>query len=105
MTLLVSTFRAAVVASVCFAFAGHAAAATPYKTLGQPNLNGKTLGSRCAPADAKFNFLNDGGFAMHGPSGIAIDPRGRVFVTDFGGRRVLTWPNFEALQPARRRMP
>src|SRR5262245_6190505 len=74
------------------------AAAPDYRVLGQPNLAGTTLASRCPGANAQFNFFNNGGFEMHGPSGIAIDPRGRVFVTDFGGRRVLTWPDFEALQ-------
>lgn len=30
--------------------------------------------------------------------GIAVEPHGRMYVTDFGGRRVLTWPNVNALQ-------
>lgn len=77
---------------------GLAAAAPPYRVLGQPNLASLTLATRCPAANARFNFLNDGGFLMFGPAGIAIDPRGRIFVTDYGGRRVLTWPNFDALQ-------
>src|SRR5690348_2508509 len=77
---------------------GEAAAAPGYQVLGQPNLARTTLASRCAQANARFNFKNNGGFQMFGPSGIAVDPRGRVFVTDYGGQRVLTWPNFEALQ-------
>src|SRR5688572_9203429 len=72
-----------------------------YSVLGQPNLAGTTLASRCPGANARFNRTNDGGFVMHGPSGIAVDPRGRLFVTDFGGKRVLTWPNFSALTACR----
>ena len=75
----------------------NATAAPAYRVLGQTGLSGTTLASRCPGVNARFNFLNDGGFEMFGPSGIAIDPRGRIFVTDFGGRRVLTWPNFDAL--------
>jgi mannan endo-1,4-beta-mannosidase len=74
-----------------------AAAAPPYRVLGQPDLASTTLATRCPGANARFNFKNDGGFQMFGPSGIAIDPRGRVFATDYGGRRVLTWPDFDAL--------
>ncbi|MGB8701859.1 MAG: glycosyl hydrolase [Thermosynechococcaceae cyanobacterium] len=73
-------------------------AAPSYRVLGQPTLADKTLASRCTAANARFNFKNDGGFEMHGPAGIAVDPRGRIFVTDFGGQRVLTWPNIDALQ-------
>ena len=73
-------------------------AAPPYRVVGQPDLGGITLASRCPGANARFNFSTAGGFDMHGPSGIAIDPRGRIFITDFGGRRVLTWPSFAALQ-------
>lgn len=80
------------------AVAGQAFAAPIYRVLGQPDLAGTTLATRCAGANARFNFSNADGFDMHGPSGIAIDPRGRVYVTDFGGKRVLTWPDFEALQ-------
>ncbi len=71
--------------------------AAPPTPLGQPNLAATSLASRCPDANARFNFKNDGGFEMYGPSGIAIDPRGRVFVTDFGGGRVLTWPDVSAL--------
>lgn len=35
---------------------------------------------------------------MHGPAAIAIEPHGRLFVTDYGGRRVLTWLNVDKLQ-------
>lgn len=90
------TFRAlaAAVLAALVAWPVHAAAPTP---LGQPTLSGTTLASRCPDAKARFNFANDGGFDMYGPAGIAIDPRGRVFMTDFGGRRVLTWPNVTLL--------
>ena len=91
----------ALAALVAFASPGHAAPA--YRTLGQPTLADVTLASRCADANAQFRFSDEGGFDMFGPSGIAVDPRGRIFVTDFGGQRVLTWPDFDALtscQPA-----
>jgi sugar lactone lactonase YvrE len=90
----------AIAATLC---ATTASAAPPYRVLGQPTLADNTLASRCADAAARFNYSNAGGFDMYGPSGIAIDPRGRIFVTDFGGQRVLTWPDFDALascQPA-----
>ena len=77
--------------------AGGALAAPAYRVLGQPTLNGTTLASRCAGANARFNFDGGGGFDMHGPAGIAIDVGGRIFVTDFGGKRVLTWPNVDSL--------
>jgi mannan endo-1,4-beta-mannosidase len=67
--------------------------------LGQPTLSSTTLASRCANADARFNFRWDPGFGeMFGPSGIAVDAGDRLYVTDYGGQRVLTWPNFEALE-------
>lgn len=69
-----------------------------YRVLGQPALIDVTLASRCADANARFNFSNTGGFDRYGPAGIAVDPRGRIYVTDFGGQRVLTWPNVEALE-------
>lgn len=73
-------------------------AAPGYRVLGQPTLAGKTLDSRCADANAKFNFKNDPDFGgLKGPSGIATDHLGRLFVTDFGGGRVLMWASFEAL--------
>jgi mannan endo-1,4-beta-mannosidase len=75
---------------------GSAGAQPSYRVLAQPNLAGTTLASRCPGVNARFSFSNPD---MHGPAGIAVDPRGRLFVTDFGGRRVLTWPNFDALQP------
>jgi hypothetical protein len=64
--------------------------------LGQPTMNSTSYVSRCASPYASFTFnINNGG--MYGPSGIAVDPRGRLFVTDYGGQRVLTWPDFESL--------
>jgi mannan endo-1,4-beta-mannosidase len=72
-------------------------AAPDYRLLGQPNLASTTLATRCADARARFNFDGAGGFKMYGPSGIAIDPRGRLFVTDYGGKRVLTWPDVDSL--------
>ena len=83
--------------AISLAMSAAAQAAPGFRALGQPDLAGTTLASRCANANARFNFSNAFGFDQHGPSGIAIDPRGRLFVTDFGGNRVLTWPNFEAL--------
>lgn len=72
-------------------------AAPVTRTLGQPSLGDTTLASRCPDADARFNFANDGGFEMYGPAGIAVDPRGPIWVADFGGRRVLGWPDATAL--------
>ena len=74
------------------------AAAVTYRTLGQPDTASTSLLSRCADANAQFNFSDASGFAMHGAAGIAVDPRGRLYVTDFAGKRVLTWPNVDALQ-------
>jgi mannan endo-1,4-beta-mannosidase len=96
-TFLKRLTAALLLASVSSISANAVDAAPTYRVIGQPNLAGTTLASRCAGVNARFNFRNDGGFAMYGPSGIAIDPRGRIFITDFGGRRVLTWPNFDAL--------
>lgn len=79
-------------------FVAVGANAAPYRVLGQPTLAGTTLASRCPSATAQFSFRNAGGFNMYGPSGVVVDPRGRIYVTDFGGRRVLTWPNVNALQ-------
>lgn len=72
--------------------------AVDYRVLGQPTLADTTLASRCRNVDARFHFSTVAGFDMYGPSGIAVDPRGRIYVTDFGGQRVLTWPDVEALQ-------
>jgi mannan endo-1,4-beta-mannosidase len=72
--------------------------AVDYRVLGQPTLADTTLASRCRNVDARFNFSTTDGFDMYGPSGITVDPRGRLYVTDFGGRRVLTWPDVDALQ-------
>src|SRR5687767_1534486 len=74
-----------------------ALAAPDYRLLGQPELFETAQATRCPDPNARFNFLQEGDFEMHGPSGIAIDSRGRLFVTDFGGKRVLTWPNVETL--------
>jgi mannan endo-1,4-beta-mannosidase len=60
-------------------------------------MNGETLLSRCPDPAANFNYSPDNG-NMYGPSGIAVDPRGRIFVTDYAGRRVLTWPDVDSLQ-------
>ena len=85
------------IAWLSWGFASPAAAATNYRVLGQPDLASITLASRCADPNAQFNFSNSAGFDMHGAAGIAVDQRGRIYVTDFGGKRVLTWPNFDAL--------
>jgi len=67
--------------------------------MGQPALADTAFASRCADVNARFggNVDHSQDWGMSGPSGIAIDPRGRLYVTDYGGQRVLTWPNFEAL--------
>ncbi|MGE0825700.1 MAG: glycosyl hydrolase [Candidatus Binatia bacterium] len=75
-----------------------ATADVEYRVLGQPTLATTAFGSRCADPNARFNFSTAGGFDMYGSSGIAIDPRGRIYVTDFGGQRVLTWPDVDALE-------
>lgn len=73
-------------------------AAPAYRVLGQPALADETLASRCADANARFTFKQDPDFGdLKGPSGIATDHLGRLFVTDFGGGRVLMWASFEAL--------
>ncbi len=92
-------FRALLAAAAAgAALAGGPAFAAPgYRTLGQPSLADTTLASRCPGANARFNQSNDGGFEMNGPAGVAVDPRGRLFVTDFGGKRVLTWPDATSL--------
>ncbi|HEX3152412.1 MAG TPA: NHL repeat-containing protein [Gemmataceae bacterium] len=48
------------------------------------------MATRCAAADAQFTGI-PGGNA--GPAGITIDARGRLFVTDHAGLRVLSWPD------------
>lgn len=99
MTILRPTWRKALSFALValLSAAGTASAAPAYRLLGQPNLSSLTLATRCPAANAHFGYRNDGGVQMYGPAGIAIDPRGRIFVTDYGGRRVLTWPNFDAL--------
>jgi len=83
----------------CLLSAVPAGAVPAYGVLGQPTLADSSLASRCPDLNAQFNFKdNGGGDLMHGPSGIAIDFRGRIYVTDYGGQRVLTWPNAGALQ-------
>lgn len=74
-----------------------ASAGAGYRTLGQPALGDESLASRCSDPNARFNFLDDGGFEMHGPSGITVDAKGRLFVTDFGGLRVMMWPKVDGL--------
>src|SRR3954447_32737 len=66
-------------------------------TLGQPTLADRTQSTRCAGANARFTYFDNGGFKMYGPAGIAVASSRRVFVTDYGGRRVLSWPNTDAL--------
>ena len=90
------------VAAVALALTASSASAATYSVLGQPNLASTTLASRCENPNARFNYLNEG-FERFGPAGIAVAPDGRLFVTDFGGKRVLVWPNANALsacQPA-----
>lgn len=89
---------AAILALYSLLLAAPTTAAPGYRVMGQPTLVDTTLASRCTNANARFNFSDAGGFNMYGPSGIAVDPRGRIYVTDFGGRRVLTWPNVDALK-------
>src|SRR4051794_15350716 len=97
MKNLVSYLRLPAFAAILM-FLSPAGAAPAYRVLGQPDLASTSLATRCPGVNSRFNFKNDGGFEMFGPAGIAIDPRGRLFVTDYGGQRVLTWPNFAALQ-------
>ncbi len=87
LTLILLTFY-------CLTSAVPAGAAPAYGVLGQPTLADTTFASRCPDLNAQFNIQDNGG-----PSGIAIDPRDeRIYVTDYGGGRVLTWPNADALQ-------
>lgn len=70
---------------------GHAAGATieagaTVSVLGQPDLNSISAATRCT-----------GGAAQFRPTGVAIGPGGRLFVADFLGQRVLSWPNADAL--------
>lgn len=69
------------------------AEAQTYRVLGQPTLVGETLASRCGGGNQRFNQLG----LDKGPVGLAIDPDGRLFATDFGGRRVLMWASVDAL--------
>jgi beta-mannanase len=67
-----------------------------YSVLGQPALTDTTLATRCAGADAHFSYSDEFG-EQYGPSGIVVAPDGRLFVTDYGGHRVLSWPSADAL--------
>ena len=67
-----------------------------YRVLGQPTLADTVLTSRCPDPNARFMFSDANG-GMFGPSGIAIDWSGRLYVTDYGGRRVLTWADVDNL--------
>ena len=68
-----------------------------YRVLGQPSLANTSLASRCPDPDARFNFSNANG-GMSGPAGIAVDANGRLYVTDYGGQRVLTWADVDVLK-------
>lgn len=76
---------------------GTASAAPAVRTIGQPTIDDTTLATRCPSPNARFGFRDNGGFEMFGPAGIAMDPRGRLFVTDFAGGRVLSWPDIDAV--------
>ncbi len=89
-------FRLALIGVALVLRIANVEAAVPYRVVGQPGLAGTSLASRCAGANARFNFLNNGGFQMFGPTGIAVNPSGRFFAADYGGQRVLTWLNFES---------
>jgi len=67
-----------------------------YRVLGQPTLADTSLESRCPAANVRFGGMDTGGDKF-GPSGIAVDMHGRLYVTDYGGQRVLTWPDIESL--------
>lgn len=97
MVLRKVVFASAILVASHLAAADAGVAAPKYRVIGQPDLQGQTLGSRCSASRARFNFTDDGGFDMHGPAGIASDPSGLLFVTDFGGRRVLGWSDFDSL--------
>ena len=68
-----------------------------YTVLGQPTTGDTTTGSRCGSSNANFNYNPNSDDA--GPAGIAIDPRGRFYVTDYAGHRVLSWPDSDGLVP------
>ena len=70
---------------------------TGYRVLGQPALVDMSLASRCPDPNARFNFSNAHG-GMFGPAGIAVDCDGRLYVTDYGGQRVLTWADVDVLK-------
>ena len=70
--------------------------AANYRVLGQPDLASASLATRCANGNAQFNKNPDFNWA-HGPSGVLVTTEGRLFVTDFGGNRVLSWPSVDAL--------
>jgi len=93
---MIASLRRSLTFLIGFLTLPNPAAAQPVTTvLGQPTIAGATLASRCANTNANFNYSPDNG-VMHGPAGIAVDPRGRIFVTDFAGRRLLTWPDVDA---------
>jgi hypothetical protein len=67
-----------------------------YRVLGQPTVADTLLASRCPGADARFG--GSGTVAdMFGPSGVAVDSNGRLYATDYGGQRALTWPDVDVL--------
>src|SRR5215475_789944 len=67
-----------------------------YRVLGQPTLADMSLDARCPDPNARFSFSDANG-GMFGPSGIAVDLTGRLYVTDYGGQRVLTWADVDGL--------
>ncbi|HKY92536.1 MAG TPA: glycosyl hydrolase [Nevskiaceae bacterium] len=73
------------------ALPGLGAAAPTYAVIGQPDLASTSLATRCADANARFHQAVDGGFEMKGPAAVAVDHTSRLFVADYGGRRVLVF--------------
>ena len=70
------------------------ALAVDYRVLGQPTLTSEAFSSRCTGTNQRFGGLLGGG---KGPAGITVDADGRLFATDFGGKRVLMWATVDAL--------
>src|ERR1051325_7365154 len=68
-----------------------------YTVLGQPTISDTRLETRCPNPNATFNYMPSDTDPMYGPSGIAVDPRGRLYITDYAGHRVLSWPDSDAL--------